>query len=467
MFDLANRILREAEKITDYAEVRVEQLDLNNIILKNGNLEGVTFSTTRGLAVRVLVNGGMGIAFTNNFEEPPKKVLETAIKAAKLSSKMLRKPIKMSEEEFFKEKYQVDQKINIQDVSNEEKTLELLKIEKALLETKVNLPIRFFELIDETKEKFYVNSNGAEIYSKIPRIGLEYLITAIKNGSSQQRIFQYGETGGWELFNKWNLIEKIVSEAKILSKLFSASKSPKGKMDVVISPEIVGIAAHESCGHPYEADRILGREAAQAGESFVTPIMLGEKIGTEVVNLVDDPTFPNSYGFYLYDDEGVKAKRRFLIKNGIINSFLQNRETAAELNTKSNAAARALSWSTEPIIRMANTFILPGNHSFEELIEGVKNGIYIKKYMEWNIDDRRFNQRYVGSEAYLIKNGKLGELVKRPVIEITTPSFYNSIDAVGKDLEFSAGFCGKGEPMQGIPVWFGGPHIRLKNIIMG
>jgi TldD protein len=194
--------------------------------------------------------------------------------------------------------------------------------------------------------------------------------------------------------------------------------------------------------------------------------MLEKKIGTEVVNVVDDPTVPNSYGFYLYDDEGVKAERRFLIRNGIINSFLQNRETAAEMGTKSNAASRANDWFSEPIVRMANTFVLPGGHNFEELLETIKKGVYIKSYMEWNIDDKRFNQKYTGLESYLIENGKLAGLVKSPVLEITTPAFWSSIDAVGKDLEFSAGNCGKSDPMQGIPVWFGGPHIRLRNIAL-
>jgi TldD protein len=115
---------------------------------------------------------------------------------------------------------------------------------------------------------------------------------------------------------------------------------------------------------------------------------------------------------------------------------------------------------------MANTFVLPGEFSFEELLESVKNGVYIKTYMEWNIDDKRFNQKYTGLESYLIENGKLTSLVKRPTLEITTPKFWSSIDAIGKELGFVAGNCGKGDPQQGVPVWFGGPHARLRNIIL-
>jgi TldD protein len=116
---------------------------------------------------------------------------------------------------------------------------------------------------------------------------------------------------------------------------------------------------------------------------------------------------------------------------------------------------------------MANTYMRPGDHSLEELIEDVKRGVYIKSYMEWNIDDKRWNQRYVGVEAYLIENGRPGKMVFQPVIDLTTRGLFSSIDALGKELEFYAGYCGKGDPMQALPVWFGGPAARLRNIRLG
>ncbi len=116
---------------------------------------------------------------------------------------------------------------------------------------------------------------------------------------------------------------------------------------------------------------------------------------------------------------------------------------------------------------MANTFIEPGDYSVEELFEGVKQGVYIKSFMEWNIDDKRLNGRFVGLEAYNIVNGKITHMVRDPVLEITTPKLWGSIDARAKDLEFSAASCGKGDPMQGAPVWTGGPHVRLRGIRLG
>jgi TldD protein len=234
-----------------------------------------------------------------------------------------------------------------------------------------------------------------------------------------------------------------------------------------VGSEVVALIVHESCGHPSEADRILGREAAQAGKSFIKPSMLGQRIGNEYATVIDDPTIPGSYGFYLYDDEGVAARARYLYKEGAINEFLHNRATAKTFGVESNAAARTMDYASEPIVRMANTYLKPGDHRFEELLEDIKLGVYMKSYMEWNIDDERWSQRYVGLEAYIIENGELTKPVRNPVLEITTKAFYSNIDAVGKELRFYAGTCGKGEPSQGVPVWFGGPDVRLRSARLG
>ena len=192
--------------------------------------------------------------------------------------------------------------------------------------------------------------------------------------------------------------------------------------------------------------------------------MIGHKIGNDQVNVVDDPCLVGSYGFFEYDDEGVKAKRKYLIKDGIINEFMHNRETSSRMGLQSNGSSRATGYVFEPLVRMSNTFLLPGKFTEDEMIADVKKGVYIKNFMEWNIDDKRFHQKYVGNEAYLIEKGELTKPVKNPALEITTPLLWSSIDAVGKNLKMFAGTCGKGEPMQGIPVLMGGPSVRLRKI---
>ena len=260
----------------------------------------------------------------------------------------------------------------------------------------------------------------------------------------------------------------MIHDAKILRAVITKAKHvTPGDMDLVCGPKVTGIAAHESCGHPMEADRILGREMSQAGRSFIYqdgPYWLGKRIGSEAVTIVDDPTVEHSYGHYVYDDEGVRARRRYLYKNGVINEFLHNRESAAKLGTDSNGSSRSINYDREAIVRMSNTFVLPGGLSEEELVEDVGHGVFMKSFTEWNIDDKRFNQRYVGREGYLIEKGELKGPIARPVIETTTLKFWTAVDAVSRKVEFDAASCGKGDPMQAVPVFTGGPCIRLRGV---
>lgn len=451
----------------EFAEARLEIVESNEFLLKNGNMEVSEFVRSYGFNIRVLKNGSMGFCSTNIISKNKiSEIVKNAVKMASASSKLVKKKIKLSEEKGVEDSYKVKQKNKIEDISCEEKIEKLHEFEKNLPK-KIKIPARIFEIADDIKEKYYVNSEDSKIYSKMPRIHVLAVITIFENNQSEQAILQYGKTQGWEFFKENNISEKINREAEILQKMIKEGrKAPKGNVDVIIGEEVVGIAVHESCGHPYEADRILGREAAQAGESFVKKDMIGNRIGSDVVNVIEDPTIQNSYGFYLYDEEGVKAKPRYLIKNGIINEFLHNRETAYEMGIKSNASARASGYDKEPIIRMSNTYIKEGDYSNEELFEGI-NGIFINSFSEWNIDDKRYNQKYVGREAYLVEKGEIKYPIRKPILELTTPKFYSSIDAVGKEIEFFPGNCGKGEPMQIAPVFMGGPMIRLRNIKLG
>jgi TldD protein len=330
------------------------------------------------------------------------------------------------------------------------------------------IPNRILIASSELDEKYYVNSDGSEVESRIPRVSFFGILTAIEGGEIAQRMIQQAETGGLEVIKRIGLVSKVEEEARILRRVIAkATKLEPGVMDVILSPELSGIAAHESVGHPQEADRVLGREGAQAGESYLKKDSMGFSVGSSEANISDDPTILHSNGYSPVDDEGVKAVKRRLITEGRVTEFLQNRSTAAELKVKNNGAARSTDFNREPIIRMSNTFVEPGQYSTEELIAQVKDGLYFKSFTEWNIDDKRLNQRYVGLEAYRIKNGSVGEMVKAPVLEITTPALWGSVKARGKKIEFEAAVCGKGDPMQGIPVWTGGPDTLLGQVRIG
>ena len=464
--DLAEFAVKFASKNgASYVEARLEETNSNAFVLKNGGLEISGFEDSFGIGVRLINKNTLGFASTNiatkdALQDVIKKALDVTSASAKYSDN-----IKLSSEKPSKKSYKVYEKKNINDVSPKIKIDLLKNVDATLNKTGIKIPTGYYSLNDETVKKFYVNSEGSKIQSQIARPNFFYMFVVKDGTKTSQRMWQYGATGGWENVEKWDLPVRLSKEAKDLYYALANGQScPKGEVDIVASPQITGIISHESCGHPFEADRILGREAAQAGESFITKDMLGTQIGNKAVTLVENPTLKNTYGFYLYDDEGVKARERFLVKKGVINDFLHNRETAYEFNVKSNGAARSSEFDKEAIVRMSNTFIDKGEYSVNELIKDVKLGIYLKSFMEWNIDDKRYNNRYVGNEAYLIENGKIKHPVKNPAIEITTPALYMSIDACGKDIEWHSATCGKGEPMQGMPVTHGGPTIRIRKV---
>ncbi|MCD4666580.1 TldD/PmbA family protein [archaeon] len=449
------------KKGAKYVEVRFEKKSYNDFLLKNSIAEHSSFEESQGLGIRYLINNNLGFIAINKFDkENIKSTIEKSINLTK-NTKDFGEKINFSKEPVHKINYQVKQKKKINNFDPEDKLNILKEIDKKIKQ----IPGRYLNLSDTITEKYFINSEGSKITSIIPKIHFfAYLTIGSKNKTIQKHI-PYGSSSGYEVIRKWNLPDAIENDVNILTKILKKGvKSPKGTFDLICGPEITGIASHESVGHPYEADRIFGRESAQAGESFVKKDMLKTQIGSEIVNVVDNPILENSYGFYLYDDEGVKSRNTYLIKNGVINEFLHNRETAHKMNLKSNGFARASDYDKETLIRMSNTYVLPGDSSEEEIIQETKKGIFMKSYQEWNIDDKRYQQKYVGSEAYLIENGKITKPLLSPVLEVTTPKFWKSIDMVGNNLKLFAGNCGKGEPMQGIPVFMGGPTIRLKNI---
>jgi len=451
-----------------YAEARYHEVEREGVVMRNGSLVGAILSSSRGVAVRVIYGGALGFASTHDLtKEGIARVVETAIAHARAASSHVKSPVSFSQERLGRARVYAKERRSLAELTPEQMTGLLResweRIRASGVESKIAVYLQ--SLTKSAERKVVVNSDGGYVESCTPRVFYFYNLVEVNSGSSANKWYEYAATGGAELAEEFVLRGRQYDDARVLDDVLrKAQPAPRGKMDVVLGDEITGLLAHESSGHPSEADRILGREAAQAGKSFIKPSSLGERIGSELVSVVDDPTIPGSNGFYLYDDETVPARKKYLYKRGVINEFLHNRHTGRLMGVGSNGSARAMDAFSEPIIRMSNTYIEPGDHSLDELIEGVKLGVYIKSYMEWNIDDERWGNRYVGLEAYLIENGRLTRLVKNPVFEATTLEIYTKIDAVGKDLKFHAGTCGKGEPPQGVPVWFGGPHVRVREV---
>ena len=453
----------------DYVEARYVSHLVRGLMFRNGEPVSGGVVPTSGIGLRILVDGNFGFASFNRMDkELAKDAIESATKMARKSKR--KEPIDLGDPISNVATWAVDEKKKLADVDVED----IMIAAKDMNSFMEGLPTYVLGINPTVMDKYIVTSEGTKITGHFPYITIFQSMTASGATTSEQRFLDLTQSGGWERIKEAKVIEQVEDEVIRVKKAASeARKIPElmdAPIDMIVGSEVAGIIAHENVGHPSEGDRILGREGAQAGESFWRDLKIGEsKVGSDVVTVSEDPTVPNSAGFYLYDDEGVKARKRILIKNGILNEPLLNREFGVRFGSNSNAAARASAFNREPIVRMANTFFEPGDYSLEEMVEDVKLGVYMRSFREWNIDDRRYQSKYTGSEAYLIKNGELTDtMVRRPVMETTSIGLLSAVDAVSRNLDLVfAGTCGKSDPSQGVPVYAGGPEIRFRNIKLG
>ena len=451
----------------DYAEARLINGQRTILFLRNGVLFSGTQRPWLGIGFRVLKNGGLAfLSIDDMSKNTVKKAINHGIKMAKGSNPKER--IDFGEPVSNEAKWAVATKEKIADVDTDTMLELILEMDKRAEDHGIKTRANIFEA--QSYEKYLVTSEGTRITSEASMLKFYGILTAKGLLDTEQRWVDLTRSTGWEGTKTW--ITQYDDACACLAKVAAQPNNRiTGKIDFVVGPEVVGIICHENCGHPSEGDRIKGREGAQAGESFWRDLVFGEsRVGSEHVTIVEDPTIPGTGGYYEYDDEGVKARERILIQEGIINEPLLNREYGVKFGLGSNGASRSSDYNREPIIRMANTYMKPGDYTnVEELAEDVKQGIYMLSFTEWNIDDRRYQSKYVGFECYEIQNGEITDLmVRRPVMELTSVGLFSSIDAVSKDLVFDfPGICGKSDPGQGVPVYAGGGCIRMRDIKLG
>ena len=219
-------------------------------------------------------------------------------------------------------------------------------------------------------------------------------------------------------------------------------------------------------GHPSEADRALKREGAWAGRAwwYSSPEnnLLGKQVASEELTVFSDPSM-HAYGHYKFDDEGTPAKKIVHIQNGVLNGFLNSKETAGILDAEPNGGMRAMSAEHVPLVRMNNTAIAPGKRKKEELFADTKEGYYLVGQKTPSIGETRQNFKITCWKIFEIKNGEIGQLFRQGGITSDSHVFFKSIDAVADDFKlFNIPNCGKGTPMQTMRVGNGGPHLRAK-----
>ncbi len=275
---------------------------------------------------------------------------------------------------------------------------------------------------------------------------------------------------GWqsELMPNPTLGEFALDLAKEAQELAAAPalKPSEGEVVVVTDPHFNALIAHEIVGHPSEADRALKMEAAYAGRSWFLRSLadseIGRIVGSPILSACSDPSL-DGYGHYRYDHEGTAGRRVMHIDRGVFAGFLNSRATAAVLGVEPNGSVRASEMWHVPLIRMSNTFFLPGDSSPERLIAEVDHGYYVCGNLVPSIAESRENFRISARRVYAIENGRLGRLYRSGSVIADSKRFFMNVDGVGNDLRLIAiPNCGKGQPMQVKRMSNGGPTLRSR-----
>lgn len=456
--ELADKIIKYTEQSgVQYCDVRAEKQIKKSILIENKQIEHIRNSEDKGVGVRLIKNGAWGFCSITNpksFDEI-KNILDKTIKNSDYTNSNKKNKINLHKNPINKKQ------INFPVIKKPEID-ELTSIGLECNEIMMNSPEIIRSVTNPyyvTNSKYFVNTEGSKILQNFTDVIIEMVATAHESGITQSVNITEGGRGGMELIQSKS--QQSAKEISVkASELIKAKPVKEEKTTLVMNPDFVSLLTHEILGHPSEADRVLGKEMAWAGGAWWKG-KIGEKIGSENLNVFDDPTIKESLGWYYYDDEGVETKKTNLIENGILKNHMQNRETSEIFNSIPTGNMRATSYRYMPLIRMACTCIGNGDQEVNEIIKDVKNGYYISNMKVPSIDMKRYNWSISCQYAQKIEDGELTDLQRDVIVIGTAPEFFNSIDACGNDFTVRPiTNCGKGDPMQSMIMGNGGPTIR-------
>lgn len=279
-----------------------------------------------------------------------------------------------------------------------------------------------------------------------------------REGQTQTSYEAEGGYVGLELFNE-TTPESIANECtRRLNILLSAKPAPAGTMPVVLSSEAGGTMIHEAVGHGLEADLACNGLSVYQNK-------LGQSVANKLISVVDDGTMPSRRGSYAVDDEGTPSKKNVLIENGVLKSYMVDTLSNIKFGLPLTGNGRRESYRYKPIVRMTNTYIVPGKDDPESILKQTKHGLYVKSMGGGQVNTVTGDFVFAVTEGYLIHNGEIGPAVKGATLTGNGPEVLNQVDKVGSDLGFAIGTCGKDG--QGAPVTDAQPTLRIPNLIVG
>lgn len=448
MFDILERgIAAGVRHGAEYVELRAEDIHTTMIGYSDGRVDNLNAKVRSGVACRVLYDGTWG--FACGAVEDAESLIKKACSLAQVASPYRKEKIKLQEIRTYEDETKKQFKTPPQDVSFEEKISRLDNLCTLIQKYDTRIKAVSLKYTDSHGFKYVVTSEGTKIVQEIGSIYNYCWVTGKENGTLTAARDGVGSSEqGFEYF-KTETEQKIADRIGRRVILQLEGKTPKrGSFPCVLGPRVVGTLAHEALGHLAEADLTLN-------SSFNGK--LGEKVASDTLTMVDAP-IPGTFGASKYDDEGVEMQRVDIIKDGIFSGLLTNREYAHRTEMPVSGSARAESFLYPPLIRMRNTFFEKGDHTDEELFEGIDFGYYCVDYRG---GEAQLNSSFqIGiQEAFEIRNGEIQDPIKDLSISGLAAEALFLIEGIGRNLEFEEGFCGKEQRAQ---VSSGGPLVRIK-----
>ena len=448
--NLFENIIEKTSPKVDYMDIRCGMGDNTSILMKDGNVDEINTGMSLEARIRVLNNGAWGFAYTTDLSKLD-EITQTALKL----SNSLKGDVKLSENDIIKDKVEIDVKIPFKDISIEEKNEIMKEANDAASIDKVNSTTVSYA--DTEVNELFMNSEGSEIQVKTSRVRMALNASATDGEIIQFGFGSLGGVKGFEVIADADIEEfgRDIGEKAV--RLLDAKPAPSGKFPVIADPLLTGVLIHEALGHAVEGDLILQNDS-------ILKDKLGTQIASDIVNIYDDASFREGFGYYPYDVEGVKTKPNQLVKDGKLISLLNSRETSSKLGMISSGNARSII-ADQPIVRMSNTFLQPGDMEVDEIFEDIDNGIYLKGSRGGQVDTGKGIFQFNAAEGYLIENGEKTTPIRDVSLSGNILETLKNIDAIANDFKLSTGFCGKSG--QTAPVGDGGPHTRIQNALVG
>ncbi|MCD4654806.1 TldD/PmbA family protein [bacterium] len=447
-------LIRKYEKETDYLEIRIEESEATNIGFRGPSIEVLSQSSERGGCVRALFKGGWGFTTFNKItEDSLSYYIQSAVKQAHLVgndySKLADVPI-----------VDVVIPLNIindpRDVSLAQKVEILKSYNQQILGSHENIQMSATRYSDKYTHRWFANSDGSYVEQEHMDIGGGLVPIALKDGQTQMLSVGYGSSNDFNvIFGKEKELEVACQNTV---KLLNAPAIEGGVYTILVDPILAGVFVHESFGHTSEGEKVFDNEG------LAKVMKMGRQFGLPVLNIYDSGLDVGTRGYVPYDDEGVIAEKTELIREGKLIGRLHSRETAGKMNEKATGNGRALSFKYAPIPRMRNTCIEGGESTFEDMLKGIKHGVYAVDAMGGQ-GGEMFT--FTAGCGYMIRDGKIEEMVKNVTMSGNLFKTLNNIDMIGNDFKThdSGGGCGKGVQFP-LAVSHSAPHIRIQDAVI-